>query len=178
MARTAFKLVAACASPSGDATTRSSILTPSAASAGVHIKATSVATTGLVLPGIALLPILRMTHRAEALAGRRCRSRHRIQRASHDTDRWLGSAQPVAFRKPGRIIVGKPSLAGLILPDQRLQRQVAPDRLNRLYQRAFALGIAEDQNPGRPHQPPNRALPCGLTPTGNNGDALVLPLGL
>src|SRR5258708_8132073 len=92
----------------------------------MDIKATSVATTGLVLPGIALLPILRMTHRAEALAGRRCRSRHRIQRPSHDTDRSPRSAQPVAFRKPGRIILGKPSLAGLTLPHPHLHLHDPP----------------------------------------------------
>ena len=58
------------------------------------------------------------------------------QRANHDIDRWFGlAAQPMPLRKPGQIIVGKPSVARGVLPNQRFQRQVDTDGLNRLHQR-------------------------------------------
>ena len=44
----------------------------------------------------------------------------------------------VALGEPGRIVVAEPSDARLVLPDQRLERQVDADRLGRLHQRCAA----------------------------------------
>jgi hypothetical protein len=64
---------------------------------------------------------------------RRCRCGFRDcgKRRSHDPDRRLGFAtEPVAFHEPARIVVRKPGAARCILPNQRLQWQIDPDRLN------------------------------------------------
>lgn len=50
-------------------------------------------------------------------------------------------------RQPVRLVVGQSSLAGGVLPDERLQRQINADRLIRLHQRSAATEIAKDNDP-------------------------------
>jgi hypothetical protein len=78
----------------------------------------------------------------------------------------------------GRIVVRQPGRALLVLPDQRLQRQVDADGLRLLHQRRAALGVAEDEQISRPQIHADGGSACGVIDMGKHGEALGLHLGL
>ncbi len=72
------------------------------------------------------------------------------KRRGEPRDRRLhGGAEPVARGDPSGIVVAQADGAALVLPDQRLQRQVDAGGLCRLHQRRTAFGIAEHHERGR-----------------------------
>jgi hypothetical protein len=54
----------------------------------------------------------------------------------------------MASGKPARLVIGEPGLAGFVLPDKRLERQIDADRLCGLHQRCAGAWIAEDDDLG------------------------------
>src|SRR5258708_3640629 len=114
---------------------------------------------------------------ASARSGRLRRDRLECGRhRSHVRRDGLPESMPLG--KPARVVVGQPNLARCVLINERFQRQIYPYRLVSLHQRCAALGVAEDEELGRPQRQADRGGSGRVVDSGEHGHAKRFDFGL